>query len=65
MQWNMLACALCDPNPHSSTPKQTYNWYEYRLWRTIEEMIRYDADIICVEEIDAYEQIKPYLHYLG
>jgi mRNA deadenylase 3'-5' endonuclease subunit Ccr4 len=31
----------------------------------LEEIVRYDSDIICLQEADFYEDIKHYLHYLG
>lgn len=64
MQWNMLARALCIREPSSKTPPEAYEW-NYKKWRTIEELIRSKADIICVQEADFYEDIKPHLHELG
>ena len=63
MQWNMLASALCFPEDKIVSP--IYDWDNYRLWRTIQEMSRYDSDILCIEEADVYEEIKPYMHSLG
>lgn len=68
MQWNVLAKALCseDECPFSKdTPAQVYYWHKYRKWRLIEELLRYDSDLICLEEFDAYDQIKPYLESIG
>ena len=65
MQWNMLARALWSPDMVSKSPKETFDWENFRRWRTIQELVRYDSDIICVEEADFYEEIKPYLHSLG
>ena len=65
MQWNMFARALCIRDSHSKAPDDTYDWENYRLWRTLEELVRFNADIICMQETDAYEEIKPYMHALG
>lgn len=65
MQWNMLARALCSKDEHSRAPDDAYDWRAFRLWRTLEELIRHHADIICLEEADSYEEIKPFMHSLG
>jgi nocturnin len=65
MQWNMLARALWPYDPTSVNPKETFDWVNFRLWRSLQELVRYDSDIICVEEADFYEEIKPYMHSLG
>jgi mRNA deadenylase 3'-5' endonuclease subunit Ccr4 len=65
MSWNILARGLCQPDETWRAPKDAYDWPNYRLWRTLEETIRFASDIICLEEADAYEEIKPYLHALG
>ena len=61
----MLAKTLWLFDPLSLSPNETFDWENFRLWRTLQELIRYDSDIICVEEADFYEQIKPFLHSLG
>jgi hypothetical protein len=67
MQWNILARALCPTEPYfgKATPLYVYDWEKYRLWRTLQEMNRYSCDIICIEEADAYEELKPYMESLG
>lgn len=65
MQWNMLAKALCIREPSSKSPPEAYDWNNYRKWRTIQELTRHNSDIICLQEADFYEDIKPYLHDLG
>jgi nocturnin len=65
MQWNMLARALCSQDADSKAPSGTYDWPAYRVWRTLEELVRHNADIICMEEADAYEDLKPYMHKFG
>lgn len=67
MQWNMLARALHyngDPK-NSKGCDVTYDWENYRLYRTVQELVRYDSDIVCVQEADFYEEIKPYMQSLG
>ena len=66
MQWNMLARGLwrCEDGLNSEK-SCTYDWDNFRFWRTLQELIRYDSDILCVEEADVYENIKPYMEYLG
>lgn len=58
MQWNALAKNLCKGN------SEAFDW-NFRMWRIMEELVRYDCDIICLEEADFYEDIKPYLHNIG
>lgn len=68
MQWNTLARALCNQKECSFgpfTPADVYDWSNYRKWRIIEELIRYKSDIICLEEIDTYESLKPFMTSLG
>lgn len=61
----MLAKALWPYDSLSICPKETFDWENFRRWRTLQELVRYDSDIICVEEADFYEEIKPYMSSLG
>ena len=65
MQWNMLARGLCYREDYNRAPSEAYDWNSYRKWRTIQELTRHESDIICLEEADFYEEIKPFLHDLG
>jgi mRNA deadenylase 3'-5' endonuclease subunit Ccr4 len=65
MQWNTLARALYTPDQHLIASGDTHDWANYRFWRTLQELTRFKADILCLEEIDFYEEVKPYLHSLG
>jgi mRNA deadenylase 3'-5' endonuclease subunit Ccr4 len=66
MQWNVLAFALWSEEEDNKTlPKTLFDWNNFRFWRIIQEIVYYNSDIICLEEADAYEQYKPYLHDLG
>lgn len=65
MQWNGLAKFSVTSLKSPSVPKQMSDWLNFRKWRLLEELIRYNCDILCLEEADFYEDIKPYLHKLG
>jgi mRNA deadenylase 3'-5' endonuclease subunit Ccr4 len=70
MQWNTLARALfsqSDPKMSysSSVVTECFDWDNFRKWRILEEILRFDNDIICLEEVDSYEEFKPFLHSLG
>ena len=65
MTWNILARSLCKADDFWVAPKEAGSWLDYRLWRTLDETIRFYSDVICLQEIDAYEDIKPYLHSIG
>ena len=65
MQWNGLAKSLCNKLLEQDSSTDAFEWENFRMWRLLEELIRYDCDIICLQEADFYEDIKPYLHNLG
>jgi mRNA deadenylase 3'-5' endonuclease subunit Ccr4 len=69
MQWNGLAKKLCSSVRFSNSDhffaEKFNDWENFRIWRLLEEIVRYNSDIICLEEADFYEDIKHYLHYLG
>ena len=65
MQWNILAKALCYADEHTKAPLKSFEWDNYRRWRTLQEIVRHNSDIICIEEADKYEEIKLYLHSIG
>lgn len=56
---------MCYPENNPNIPKDVYDWSEFRLWRTLEELVRHNCDIMCIEEADVYEELKPYLHSIG
>jgi hypothetical protein len=59
MQWNMLARALCVKGGFTRAPDETFDWSNYRLYRTLEELIRHNCDIICMEvSIKKYLKLK-------
>ena len=65
LTWNILARALCALDSCSRAPNESYDWLNFRMWRTLEELVRHDCDILCLEETDTYEDIKPFLHAIG
>ena len=65
MQWNGLAKNFSTKLLEEASDTDAFDWDYFRMWRLLEELIRYDCDIICLEEADFYEDIKPYLHNLG
>ena len=73
MQWNTLARALfSQTDPHmgytfasKEAELKVFDWDNFRRWRILEEILRYDNDIICLEELDSYEEFKPILHSIG
>lgn len=65
MQWNGLGKNFIEGLKSPNVPKELHDWKNFRQWRLLEELVRYNCDIICIEEADFYEDIKPHLHYLG
>ena len=73
MQWNTLARALfsqSDPKmsyklASNETADKIFDWNNFRKWRILEEILRFDNDIICLEEVDSYEEFKVFLHSIG
>ncbi len=66
MQWNALSKTLFDVDniaPHVST--KLLNWSEFRMWRVLEELVRYNCDLICIQEADFYDDIRGHLEQLG
>jgi mRNA deadenylase 3'-5' endonuclease subunit Ccr4 len=65
MQWNGLAKQSTEFLKSPNVPREVFNWDGFRQWRLIEELVRYNCDIICLQEADFYDNIKPYMHHLG
>lgn len=65
MQWNGLAKKLCINTIKYKSQVEAINWEKFRMWRLLQEITRYNSDIICLQEADFYDDIKPYLHDLG
>jgi nocturnin len=58
MQFNLLADGLSGLHPEKGgfvgTPPDSLDW-EKRRWKLLEEVARYDADVICLEECDHFD----------
>ena len=65
MQFNGLAKNLGNTDKFKTLVPESVNWDKFRMWRLLEELIRYNCDIICIEEADFYDEIKYYLHFIG
>merc|ERR1719186_1792611 len=57
-QWNQLSQTLGTKNDNfvQCNPK-ALDW-STRRWRLIEEIIRYDPDIICLQEVDHFKMLQ-------
>lgn len=69
MQWNLLADGLSgsrkDKGGFISVPLDCLSW-EFRKKRILEEILRFNCDILCFEEIDHYHDVfEPVLSSLG
>lgn len=68
MQWNVLADALSHSSPVENfyrAPSEALKW-SYRKELIIKEILRSEADIICLEEVDHFEDfISPELSKHG
>ncbi|XP_033112060.1 nocturnin-like isoform X2 [Anneissia japonica] len=66
MQWNILADALGNGGDNFiKCPKEALNW-ETRKFRILEELLIYDPDVMCLQEVDHYHDFfDPILKVLG
>eukprot|EP00299_Pterocystis_sp_00344_P011586 c5430_g1_i2.p1 GENE.c5430_g1_i2~~c5430_g1_i2.p1 ORF type:complete len:318 (-),score=89.35 c5430_g1_i2:62-1015(-) len=69
MQFNVLADALSGADEHHGgfihTPFECLDW-EYRKSQLLEEVKRFDPDVVCMEEVDHYDDwFQPQLASLG
>ena len=66
-QWNILSQALGTSVDCFQSPAACLDW-ESRKWRVVEEIVRQEADIICLQEVDHFrllERVLASLGYLG
>ncbi|XP_013413138.1 nocturnin isoform X2 [Lingula anatina] len=64
-QWNLLAQALClGADNFIKCPKEALEWKPRRL-HILEELLLYEPDVICLEEVDQYEFIQSALESIG
>ncbi|KAG9328623.1 hypothetical protein JZ751_006128 [Albula glossodonta] len=66
MQWNILAQALGEgKDGFIQCPLDALNWAE-RKYLILEEILTYQADILCLQEVDHYfDTFQPVLNSLG
>lgn len=66
MTWNTLADALCNGTENFiKCPKECLNWH-VRKFRCVEEILMYNPDIICLQEVDHFADFfQPLLHQVG
>ncbi|XP_026434478.1 carbon catabolite repressor protein 4 homolog 2-like [Papaver somniferum] len=67
LSYNILADLCANPSRYSYCPASTLNW-EYRSQNLLREIIRYDADVICLQEVqhDHFEEFfMPKLKEIG
>jgi len=59
MTYNILAEVFCNPHLYSYCPTKNLN-ADYRRTKVLEQIRKYDADIVCLQEVDRiqYEKIK-------
>ncbi|XP_013402229.1 nocturnin [Lingula anatina] len=61
MQWNQLARALCQGDDNFvKCPKEAFDWKSRRL-HILEEILQYEPDIVCLEEVDQFDFFKSVL----
>ena len=64
-QWNHLSQTLGTKNDNFvRCNPQALDW-STRRWRLLEEIIRYDPDIICLQEVDHYKLLQRALGSIG
>ncbi|XP_078601372.1 nocturnin-like [Branchiostoma floridae x Branchiostoma japonicum] len=66
MQWNILAQALSQADDSFvRCPPAALNW-DVRKFRILEEILTYDSDVLCFQEVDHYHDfLEPALNSLG
>ena len=68
MQFNILAEGLSAPPKYGGfvfSPKECLEW-GFRKFRVVEEIIKYDPDVLCLEEVDHFDDfLLPALKNFG
>jgi len=66
MTYNILAEVFCNPHIYSYCPTKHLN-PDYRRTKVLEQIRKYDADIVCLQEVDRiqYDKIKAEMHSRG
>ena len=65
MQLNGLAKNLSNTEQRTNINEAALDWNNFRMWRLLEELVKHNCDIICLQEADFYEDIKSYLETIG
>ena len=63
-QWNILSQALGTGLDNFQSATACLDW-ERRRWRVVEEIVRQEADIICLQEVDHFRLLERILASLG
>uniref|UniRef100_T1J2V4 Nocturnin n=1 Tax=Strigamia maritima TaxID=126957 RepID=T1J2V4_STRMM len=65
MQWNILAQALGEHNDSFvACPLEALDW-KYRRFRLLQELVKYEADIFCLQEVDHFMFFQTTLGAIG
>ncbi|XP_076360021.1 nocturnin-like isoform X2 [Tachypleus tridentatus] len=65
MQWNVLSQTLGEKNDNFvACPKEALYW-KSRRWRMLEEILTYEADILCFQEVDHFYFLRKTLEAIG
>ena len=64
-QWNILSQALSTSCDNFQSPTTASLDWESRRWKVVEEVVRQEADIICLQEVDHYRLLERILTSLG
>lgn len=65
LQWNHLSQTLGTKNDNFvCCPSEALSW-DTRRWRLLEEILRYQPDLICLQEVDHFNLLKKALGSVG
>jgi len=65
LQWNVLSQSLGSSiDKFVNCSSQTLDW-NLRKWKLIEEIIKHDPDIICLQEVDHFRMLETALSSIG
>eukprot|EP00092_Neocalanus_flemingeri_P008352 GFUD01009006.1.p1 GENE.GFUD01009006.1~~GFUD01009006.1.p1 ORF type:complete len:302 (+),score=89.01 GFUD01009006.1:133-1038(+) len=64
LQWNILAQTLGEVGDFCLCPEEALGW-DHRRQLLVQEILSHKADIVCLEEVDCFEELSSGLHPLG
>jgi len=64
LQWNILAQSLGEWGDFCLCPEEALRW-EHRRQLLLQEILSHKADIVCLEEVDCFEELSSGLHPAG